>query len=172
MCVCLCMCVSLSVVSNSLRPHGLQPTRPLHPWDCLSKNTGVDCHFLLRRIFLTQGPNTCLLHCRWILYCLIHEGSWFCTSWLSIHKINISSVNVNLEKDGEYILGCQCKDALAYIKQRKSSHNTWKSTTVPKKFVFLCFQKSPELVAVLPSFSIWHVSEFVVTDPFAFCLAY
>ena len=33
-------------MSNSVRPHGLQPTRLLHPWDSLGKNTGVDCHFL------------------------------------------------------------------------------------------------------------------------------
>ena len=48
----------LSVVSDSLQPHGLQPTRPLCPWDFPGKNTGVGCHFLLRGIFLTQG---CLL---------------------------------------------------------------------------------------------------------------
>ena len=29
-----------SVVSNSLRPHGLQPTRLLRPWDFPGKNTG------------------------------------------------------------------------------------------------------------------------------------
>ena len=37
----------------------------------LGKNTGVGCHFLLQRIFPTQGLNTCcllLLHCRQILY--------------------------------------------------------------------------------------------------------
>ena len=34
---------SCSVVSNSLRPHGLWPTRLLHPWDSPGKNTGVDC---------------------------------------------------------------------------------------------------------------------------------
>ena len=33
-------------MSDSLRPHGLQPTRLLHPWDFLGKNTGVGCHFL------------------------------------------------------------------------------------------------------------------------------
>ena len=38
---------SPSVVSNSLRPHGLQPTRLLHPWDFPGKNTGVGCHCLL-----------------------------------------------------------------------------------------------------------------------------
>ena len=30
-----------------MRPHGLKPTRLLHPWDFPGKNTGVGCHFLL-----------------------------------------------------------------------------------------------------------------------------
>jgi len=51
-----------SVVSNSLQPHGLQPTRLLCPWDSPGKNTGVGCHFLLQRIFLSQGSNPYLLH--------------------------------------------------------------------------------------------------------------
>ena len=38
---------SLSVVSDSSRPHGLQPTRLLHPWDSPGKSTGVGCHCLL-----------------------------------------------------------------------------------------------------------------------------
>ena len=38
---------SHSVMSNSLRPHGLQPTRLLCPWDFPGKDTGVGCHFLL-----------------------------------------------------------------------------------------------------------------------------
>ena len=38
------MCVlSLSVVSNALRPSRLQPTRLLCPWDSPGKNTGVGC---------------------------------------------------------------------------------------------------------------------------------
>ena len=41
----MCTC---SVVSNSLRPHGLQPTGLLCPWDFPGKNTGVGCHFLLQ----------------------------------------------------------------------------------------------------------------------------
>ena len=32
----------------TLRPHGLQPTRLLRPWDSPGKNTGVGCHFLLQ----------------------------------------------------------------------------------------------------------------------------
>ena len=38
---------SRSVVSNSQRPHGLQPARLCSPWDSPGKNTGVGCHFLL-----------------------------------------------------------------------------------------------------------------------------
>ena len=30
-------------------------------------DAGVGCHFLLQRIFPTQGLNPCLLHCKWIL---------------------------------------------------------------------------------------------------------
>ena len=39
--------------------------------DFPGKNTGVDCHFLLQRIFLTQESNLGLLHCRQILYQLV-----------------------------------------------------------------------------------------------------
>ena len=46
-----------AVVSDSLQPHGLEPTRLLCPWDSPDKNAGVGCHFLLQGIFLTQGLN-------------------------------------------------------------------------------------------------------------------
>ena len=38
---------SHSVMSDSSRPHGLQPTRLLCPWDFPGKSTGVGCHCLL-----------------------------------------------------------------------------------------------------------------------------
>ena len=38
---------SRSVVSDPQRPHGLQPSRLLCPWDFLGKSTGVGCHCLL-----------------------------------------------------------------------------------------------------------------------------
>ena len=41
------------------------------------KNPRVGCHFLLQGIFPTQGPKPGLLHCRWILYQLSHQGSPF-----------------------------------------------------------------------------------------------
>ena len=39
------------------------------------KNTGVGCHFLLQEIFLTQGLNPGLPHCRQMLYQLRHQVS-------------------------------------------------------------------------------------------------
>ena len=49
---------------------------PFHcPWDFPGKNTGVGSHSLLQSIFLTQGLNVGLLHCRQILNCLGHQGS-------------------------------------------------------------------------------------------------
>ena len=39
------------------------------------KSTGVGCHFHLQGIFLNQGSNPGLLHCRQMLYPLSHQGS-------------------------------------------------------------------------------------------------
>ena len=44
---------SRSVVSNSQRPHGLQPTRLLHPWELPGKSTGVGHHGLCPKTALS-----------------------------------------------------------------------------------------------------------------------
>ena len=58
--------LSCSVVSNSLRPHGLcsLPGSSVHG-DSPGKNAGLGCHDLLQWIFPTQELNLCLL-------CLLH----------------------------------------------------------------------------------------------------
>ena len=69
--------LSCSVVSDSLRPHGLKPTRFLCSWNFPSKNTGLDCHFLLQGIFLTQELNPlvlCLPHWQADSLALHHLG--------------------------------------------------------------------------------------------------
>ena len=43
----------------------------------------VGSHSLLQGIFLTQGLNPCLLHCRWILYHLSHLGSLRILEWVA-----------------------------------------------------------------------------------------
>ena len=50
------------VVSNSLQPYGMWPTRLLCPRDSPGKNTGVGCHTLLQGIFLKQGSNSHFLN--------------------------------------------------------------------------------------------------------------
>ena len=73
----MCMCVR-AVVSDSLQPRGLKPSRLLYPWDFPGKNTGVNVHFLLQGIFQAQGLNLCLLHLLYwqsILLPLCHLGS-------------------------------------------------------------------------------------------------
>ena len=93
----------------------------LSPWDSPGKNTGVGSHSLLHGIFLTQGLNLGLLHCRQILYHLSHQGSprcpvrkrefclllpldlrdrhwyWFCLSWgcWLIQTLNLLAWNKN-----------------------------------------------------------------------------
>ena len=42
---------SCSVVSDPQQPHGLQPSRLLHPWDFPGRSTGVRCHCLLRFLY-------------------------------------------------------------------------------------------------------------------------
>ena len=64
----MCVCVLVTQSCPTLQPHELQPTRILCLWNSPGKNTGVGCHFLLQRIFLTQGLNPGLLHCRQMLY--------------------------------------------------------------------------------------------------------
>ena len=49
------------------------------------KNTGMDCHALLQGIFLTQGENLCLLHCKQILYhWATREGPGYLMSQIKI----------------------------------------------------------------------------------------
>ena len=54
---------SHSVVSDSATPWTVA-YRLLRPWDFPGKSPGVGCHFLLQRIFLTQGSNLGLPRCR------------------------------------------------------------------------------------------------------------
>ena len=67
-----CCCLADLGVSESVRPHGLQPSRLLCPWDSLGKSTGAGGH-VLQGSFLALGLNLGLLHCRQILY----RGVWY-----------------------------------------------------------------------------------------------
>jgi len=51
--------------------------------DSPGKNTGVGSHVRLQGISPTQGSNPGLLHCRWILYHLSHQGSPRILEWVA-----------------------------------------------------------------------------------------
>ena len=85
-CSTVFMCIHLSgSYSQSLKMLASQscplivtpwkPARLLCPWNSPGRNTGVGCRFLLQGIFLTQGLNMDLMHCRYILHHLSHQGS-------------------------------------------------------------------------------------------------
>ena len=61
---------SHSVVSDSLRPHGLYS-----PWNSPGQNAIVGNLSLLQQIFPTQGSNSSFPYCRRMLYKLSHKGS-------------------------------------------------------------------------------------------------
>ena len=83
---------SCSVVSNSLRPHGLYS-----PWNSLDQNIGVHSLSLVQGIFPTQGSNPGLSHCRWILYQLSHKGSpKYWSGWPFLSPRDLSDPGIEL----------------------------------------------------------------------------
>ena len=69
---------SCSVVSDSLRCNGLYS-----PCRSPGQNTGVGSLSLLQGIFPGQVLNPGLLHCRWILYQLSHQGNPRILEWVA-----------------------------------------------------------------------------------------
>ena len=59
-----------------MQPHGLYvPARPLCPWDCPGRNTGVHCHFPLRGSYRPRGGTLlCLLHWQTLYPCITGEA--------------------------------------------------------------------------------------------------
>ena len=68
----LCLVAQLCLTLCDLMDYSLQGSSV--DGDSPGKNTGVGCCALLQEIFQTQGSNPGLLHCRWILCHLSHQG--------------------------------------------------------------------------------------------------
>ena len=70
------------VMSDSLQPHRLQPTKLHCPRNSLSQNAGVGSCSLLQGIFPTQGSVqvSCIAD---ILYSLYHQGSPRILEWVA-----------------------------------------------------------------------------------------
>ena len=80
----------LSVVSDSLWPYRLEPTKLLCPWGSPGKNTRVGCHFLLQGIFPTPELNLRLMHLlHWKADFLLlsHQGSPMLYQWEGLYLL-------------------------------------------------------------------------------------
>ena len=70
-----CVCLVAQLCPTLCNPKDCSlPSSSVHG-DSPGKNTGVDCHALFQGIFPTQGSSPGLLHCRWNLYHISHQGS-------------------------------------------------------------------------------------------------
>ena len=87
------------------------------PWNFLGKNTGVGCHSLIQGIFLSQGSNLGLPHCRQILYLLSRQGNTFNISFAFIYL----SGCVRLRHMGALL----CYGGYFFVAHRPSSCGTW-----------------------------------------------
>ena len=80
---------SCSVVPDSQRPHGLQPTRLLRPWDFPGKSTGVGFHCLLRQ---SRGRHIYFFTCNlWFPYESYSFDQWFQPHW---HFLGLSMQDI------------------------------------------------------------------------------
>ena len=106
---------SRSVMSDSLRPHGLYS-----PWNSPGQNTGVGSLSLLQGIFATQGSNPGLPHCRWILYQLSHKGSPRILEWVAYSFSSRSSRPRNWTRisciGGGFFTNCAIREPFANIR--------------------------------------------------------
>ena len=103
-----------------------------------SKNTGVGCHFLLQRIFPTQGSNLGLLHSRRSLCQLSYQ-----VQWLGLHNFTAvaqgsvpgqgTKVPQAVEHSQKLIDVVQCH--ILHVR-----HNSfWVSFCIGIKFEHFCF---------------------------------
>ena len=99
---------SCSVGSDPQRPHRLQPSRLLHPWDFPGKSTGVGCHCLLQE------------HVRW-LYLL----------GIKIAKRNINNLRY---ADGNHSKGIKWRRIKTPLDEgERGEWKCWLETQHPKK---------------------------------------
>ena len=96
-CVCMKAKVLFTQSCSILSFHGLWPARLLCPWNSSARILEWVFQSLLQGIVPTQGSNPGLLHCRWILYCLSHQGSPRILEWLAPSPGKLPSPGIELE---------------------------------------------------------------------------
>ena len=99
---------SHSVVSNSSRPHGLLPTRPLHPWDSRQEYwSGVPLlllgfgysragqWFFMKYFFITKTERG--IHSGWSHCPCLWDGAWFPLSMVPIHGRGSRGIRISFQ---------------------------------------------------------------------------
>ena len=81
--LCAALCLVVQSCPALCDPMDCSPPGFSVRGDSPGKNTGVGCHAFLQGVFLTQGMNPGLLHCRWIIYCLSYQGSPRILEWVA-----------------------------------------------------------------------------------------
>ena len=115
---------SRSVVPDPQRPHELQPTRLLHPWDFPGKSTGVGCHCLGYPIFpIYKLGFYSMLKRDWGIF---FECIWACINlnksvpkqrWLGAHhwqELGKSLCREDAEAKWDDLLGCSWSGCLIW----------------------------------------------------------
>ena len=76
----VCCCCVASVVSNSVRPYGQQPSRLLCLQNSPGENTGVSCHFLFPLTWLPFYFHWKLLISKYLSYFFTYDSEYFSLS--------------------------------------------------------------------------------------------
>ena len=140
---------SPSVMSNSLRPHGLYS-----PWNSPGQNIGVGSLSLLQGIFPTQGSNPGLQHRRQFFTSWVtREAQEYWNGWLTLLQwvFPAQELNQGLLHCTQFLYqlsyqGCPCY-AMAEQKtnpsqtrgSQKASKRQWHSRWDPKDKLFVLF---------------------------------
>ena len=106
--LCCAELLSLVTLCNSM---DCSPPGSSVPGDSPSENTGWSgLHALLQGIFLTQGLNPGLPHCRWILYHLSHQSFYHVLTQISHRYTYIPSLlNLLPASHPEVSVSCHSK---------------------------------------------------------------
>ena len=116
----------------------------------------MDCHFLLQGIFLTQGSNPGLLHCRQALYRLSHQGSLpsirvfsnesaLCIRWPKYWSFNLN-ISPSKEHSGLIFFRMDWLDLLAVQGNSQESSPTPQFKSINSSA--LSFLYSPTLTSI------------------------
>ena len=141
-------------------PMDCSPARLFCPRNTPGKNTGMDCHSLLKGIFPTQASNPGLLHSRQIFYHLSHQWSPYepfvidKTPLLKLQKDRCNFVVTKLQKLEQTLWNARSKDKDFY--GLESLVNIWFQFMVLPLFFLLLLMFLTDLISLY--FVTWSVS--------------